>query len=170
MRHYVTMAYMRSRKITWFGLLLIVSLMFARYRPIKLEQAALFGEHFTHDILHINLVRAEWNKDHSGIKDVLPATVITDIALIDDVVSLLSGQTMTRRLRKKGTLFYPNDFERPTFIVLFLVFEDNKSTIISIAPHPSLQVNGTRYRLWGQGIDTVKLWELLSGANPLADW
>lgn len=165
---------MRNRKLTStrlvaYTVIVAVTLLLAlNFYPRDLKGVAGLREVTPDHIAQMQLSMAVF--EEPGSSGVLPRAeliasneVITDEDFFIDVLELLSGHTMRRRLLSRGVDYRRTDFTKPSIVLISVSLDSNKTVFIDVSNDPrfvaiwSDDSPYTRYRLYGEGINTDKL-------------
>ena len=146
---------------------IIVGLVFIYY-PRSFVEVAGIRDVTVDDITQIGLSMSIYEEASSPGR--APRTeiiarneIITDEDFFADVLDLFENQTMRRRLLVPRIEYRRPDYTTPRFTALHISFEDDETLFVHISSDPRfiLMWSGgsdpTRYRFYGQGVDTNKL-------------
>ncbi|KAB3539046.1 hypothetical protein F8154_01030 [Alkaliphilus pronyensis] len=111
---------------------------------------------------------SEYSEDH-----VISMEAITDKRFIEEVLITLSNHKMRKRRFSRGVDFFPMDYTMPSSTRLSIYINDSNKTLVNIfishnpqyvSIHKYSNINGNsktaRYKIYGDGIDTQRLFEL----------
>lgn len=134
--------------------------------PRNLERAIGIKHISVNDISHVSLFSANTLKN-----EMFQKSNITDLDLIEDVLEVFSDKYIMRRRFLRHEHYKDIDIDKPLFTSVSIFFKDSVNPVIididvdsrSIKiikiDSSSIEVNSSRYLLYGNGIDIMKLYE-----------
>ena len=148
----------------------IVSIFAFNYYPRSLKRVAGIEDITANDISEIKLSMGVYEETESigmvPVVENIRNIIITDKAFYNDVLALFKGHTMRRRLFAPKVEYRRVIPTKPSYTFLSISFKDtNENLSINISNNSrfiaiwSSESDYTKYRLYGEGIDTISLLE-----------
>ncbi len=154
----------------------VIVLLAVSFYPRDLRQVAGLQDITPDDIIRIQLSMAVYEELAGGA--VAPRSEliaqnesITDRDFFKDVLDVLEDHTVRRRFFSRGVDYRRVDLTKPSIVFLSVSFDNRETLFINISNDSrfmaiwSSESAYTRYRLYGEGIDTNKLYESVLRLN-----
>lgn len=170
-----------SRLIAYAVIVAITVLLALNFYPRDLKQVVGLKGITPDDITQIQLSMAVYEEPASpGMEPraelIANGEVITDRAFFKDLLDLLENHTVRRRLLSRGVEYRRVDPTKPSIVFLAIYLENNRETLFLDISNDSRflsmwssDTGYTRYRVYGEGIDTNSLHESVLGLLPTDD-
>ena len=154
----------------------VIVLLAVNFYPRDLRQVAGLQDITPDDITRIQLSMAIYEEVAGGAVPprselIAQNEIITDRDFFEDVLDMLENHTVRRRLLSRGVDYRRVDLTRPSIVFLSVSFDNRETLFIDISNDSRFMAiwSGesayTRYRLYGEGLDTNKLYESVLKLN-----